>query len=88
MKIKNGFTVKRVVDEYMLLPTGDNIKKFGGSVIINEVTAYILELLKKDVTEEEIVNAVVNEYEVGKDVAEGDVQALILKLKDYGIIDD
>ena len=43
MKAKSGFILRNVVDEYILMPTGDNIGKFNGTILLNEVSALVWE---------------------------------------------
>ena len=41
MKAVNGFVLRNVVDEYILMPKGDNIGKFNGTILMNEVSAFV-----------------------------------------------
>ena len=34
MRIKDGFVLRNVIDEYVVMPTGDNIAKFAGTVVL------------------------------------------------------
>ena len=47
MKIKDGFILRNVIDEYIVMPTGDNIGKYNGTVILNEVSAFVWNLLQQ-----------------------------------------
>lgn len=40
MKIRDGFVLRNVVDEFIVMPTGENIAKFEGAVVLNEVSAF------------------------------------------------
>ena len=41
MKAKTGFVLRKVVDEQILMPVGDNIGQFNGTVLMNDVSAFV-----------------------------------------------
>lgn len=88
MKAKPGFVLRHVVDEYILMPTGDNIGKFNGTVLLNEVSAFIWEKLQNPISREDLLKAILDEFEVEKAVAAADLDALLATLRGYGIIED
>lgn len=87
MKIKEGFVLRKVADEYIVMPTGGNIAKFDGAVALNEVSAFIFEKMQAPVSKEDLLIAVLNEYDVESDVAAKDIDALISKFDEMGIIE-
>ena len=87
MKIKNGFTLRNVVDEYIVMPTGDNIAKFEGAVVLNEVSAFIYRQLQKPISREDLLSAVLNEYDVDEAAAAADLDALLQNLTDMGVLE-
>lgn len=88
MKAKPGFVLRNVVDEYILMPTGDNIGKFNGTVLLNAVSAFVWEKLQTPISREELLQAILEEFEVGKAVAAADLDALLKTLKEYDVIED
>lgn len=88
MKAKPGFVLRNVVDEYILMPTGDNIGKFNGTILLNEVSALVWEKLQNPVSKEDLLKAVLDEFEVEKAVASADLDALLSTLRGYGVIED
>ena len=88
MKAKQGFVLRNVVDEYILMPTGDNIGKFNGTVLLNEVSALVWEKLQNPISREDLLKAILDEFEVEKAVAAADLDALLAKLKEYGVISE
>jgi len=87
MKVKEGFVLRNVVDEYIVMPTGDNIAKFDGAVVLNEVSAFVFEQMKHPVSREDLLEAVLNEFEVDEATAKADLDALIEKLTEMGLIE-
>ena len=89
MKIKDGFLVKKIVDDYLVVPTGDNIVDFAVAVSLNESGAFLWEQLKSDRTKEDLVRALMAEYEaVDNATAEKDVVEFISLLKSHGLLSE
>ncbi len=87
MKIKEGFVLRKIADEYIVMPTGSNIASFDGAVALNEVSAFLFEKLCNAVSKEDLLIALLDEYEVDKETAERDINALISKFEEMGIIE-
>ena len=88
MKAKTGFVLRNVVDEYILMPTGDNIGRFNGTVLLNEVSAFVWEKLQNPMSREDLLNAVLDEFDVEKAVASADLDTLLKTLLGYGVIEN
>ena len=87
MKIKENFTLRHIADEYIVMPTGSSIAKFDGAIALNEVSAFIFEKLLNPMSKEDLVTALLNEYNVDKETATKDIDALISKFEEMGIIE-
>lgn len=88
MKAKNGFVLRHIMDEYVLMPVGDNIAAFKGSVLLNEVSAFVWEKLQSPISREDLISAIISEYDVDEATAAADLDALLAKLNEYGIIEN
>ena len=87
MRIKDGFVLRNVVDEYIVMPTGSNIAKFEGAVVLNEVSAFIYKLLENPMCREDLLTAILNEYNVDEATASADLDVLLNKLADMGVLE-
>lgn len=87
MKLKEGFIVRNMLGDYMVMPTGNNIAKFDGSVVINEVAAFILEKMKTSVSKEDLLEYILKEFDVDRETASADLDKLIEKLDGYDMIE-
>jgi len=87
MKIKDGFVLRNVVDEHIVMPTGDNIAKFEGAVVLNDVSAFVFEQLKRPVSKEDVLEAVLNEFEVDEATAKADLENLLVQFEEMGLIE-
>lgn len=88
MKLRDGFLLREIDGETILVSVGEMSKKFNGMVRNNETAGFILKQLLKDTTEAEIVAALVAEYDVAQDEASCDVHAVLEKIKEAGILDE
>ncbi len=87
MKIKNGFVLRNVVDEYMVMPTGDNIAAFGGAMVLNEASAFIFKQLQNEVSRDDLLSAMLAEYDVDEQTAAKDLDALLARFAELGILE-
>lgn len=87
MRIKDGFVLRNVVDEYIVMPTGNNIAKFEGAVVLNEVSAFIYKLLESPMSRDDLLTAILNEYDVDEPTASADLDVLLKKLADMGVLE-
>lgn len=88
MKAKQGFVLRNVVDEYILMPTGDNIGQFNGTVLLNEVSAFVWEKIQNPMSREDLLKAILDEFEVDKATASADLDALLETLRGFNVIED
>lgn len=86
MKLKPDFQIVQMANDYMLVPTGDQIDSFNGTVILNEVSAFMLNQLKEDLEKEDLVERLVKEFDVESATAREDVDVAVEKLKQIGIL--
>ena len=88
MKLKYQFVVREVGGSVMAVAIGEDSRKFNGLVKLNSVGATIFNALKTDVTEDQLVAAILDEYDVGADEAKLAVGNFLSKLRDDGLITD
>ena len=87
MRINKEFVLREIAGDYIAVPTGKTALDFNGLVTLNEVGVSIWNMLQSDVTLEDIVQGILNEYDVEEEVAREDVQDFIDTLYEKGILD-
>ena len=87
MKIKNGFVVRKIANQYMAVPVGARAKELHGMIGLNETAAFLWELLKEERTEEELAALVYEEYEISEEEALGVVQRFCKSLQEEGVLE-
>ena len=88
MKMKDGFVLRKIADQYIAVPVGTRAKELHGLIGLNETGAFIWERLSKNRMPEEIVKDLCEEYEVEKTSAMASVQRFIKKLQAEDILID
>ena len=88
MKLKNGIVTNSIDGESFAIATGDAAKEFNGLIKNNPTAAFIFELLKTEQTEDSIVDALLEKYEVVEPTVRADVMELIDLLKSKNLIED
>ena len=88
MQIKQGFKLKEVCGERILVPMGENNVDFSKLIALND-SSYLLwrRMEKGPFTTEELVNILCEEYDVTVEVARSCVTELIEKLDKEGVIE-
>lgn len=85
MKIKKEVVVRCVAGEYMLIPIGEAITDYNGLFIITESGMLLWDLIKNGAEKDELVSALMKEYEIDSKTAAEDTNEFIQKLRDLGI---
>ena len=88
MKIREGFILREVGGQPVVVAVGSASQFFNGMVRLNATSECLFEKLQKDTTEDELVKAVVDKYDVEEETARKDVQSFIETLAKPGIIEE
>lgn len=86
MIIKKELIKREIAGDTILVPVGKAVYDANGLFALNELGAFIWELLPRVETEEEICEAVLAEYEVTREEAAADIAEFMNALKKLEII--
>lgn len=86
MRVVSGFIVREIVSQTVAVPSGDSARRLSGLVSLNDCGKFLFELLQTERTEEELVQALVAEYEVDTSTARQDVADFIQLLRDNDLL--
>ena len=85
MKIKEGFILRQVVGQTVALPMDAELN-LNMMITLNETGAFLWNLMsKKDVSEADLVDALLKEYDVEREIAERDVARIVASLAESGV---
>lgn len=88
MKIKDSFILRNVAGSNVVLPMGASSSKFSGMLSLNETGVFLWENLKNEITEEDLVNAMLAEYNVASEQAKEDVKEFLKTLRSAGVLEE
>lgn len=88
MRIKEGFVKTEIADKTVVIPVGEKTVDFSGIISLNETGAFLWDLLLKDVTRDELLTALLSEYETSEATAEKDIDLFLQTLREKDILCD
>lgn len=88
MKIKKGFVVREVGGKKYAVATGDAAHNFKGMLGLNDVGAHIFNLMQNHTTIDEIVNSLLQEYDVEESIVRADVTHFVDQLRQIKVLDE
>ena len=86
MKVEKEFVLREIAGDYIVIPTGKTVLEFNGLISLNEVGVSIWKMLQRDVTLDDLVRGILDEYDVEESVAREDIQEFLDKLEAGGIL--
>ncbi len=87
MKIKQGFILKQVANQYVVVPVDKAAINFNGMITLNHSSKILYDALAKDVTEQDLVNILLEEYDLSEEYAVRDVKSFIKLLEERNVIE-
>ena len=87
MKIKSDFTLRSIAGSWVAIPLGEATVDFTGMLTLNESGVMLWNLLAEECSRDEMIAALLGEYEVSADEAAADVDAFIARLTSAGCLE-
>ena len=86
MKLKKDFILREIMGDVGLVPINQSTSQFNGLITVNELGKFIWENLEKVQDENDLLQLILDEYEVDRDIAKKDLDEFLQVLKDMDII--
>ena len=87
MKIKEGYILETIAGQKIAISLDMAQDKFSGMIKLNDVGAFLWELLENETEEKSLISALTETYEVPEEIAAKDVAAFLEKLEKSGILE-
>lgn len=88
MKLKYNFVTNKVADRIVAVAVGDDAQKFNGFIKMNDTGAFIFNMLRNDVTVDEIADAMKREYDgVSEDELRLTISRFIDNLRESDVLE-
>ena len=86
MKLKNGFILREVAGDIVVVPSGKTMN-LNMMITLNDTAKFLWELMENEISEEQLVEALLNEYEISPEDALIHVKKFDEKLNEYGFLE-
>lgn len=88
MKTREGFMLRKLGNEYVVVALGNAAENFTGIIRLNEAGSLLWSRLSKGINDKkELVDLLLSTYDVKRSVAEKDVDEFIAKLNHSGLVE-
>lgn len=87
MKIKEGFILRTVAKENVVVAVGKASVLLNGIIKLNNTGAFLWNILKDGADKEELIGQLRAKYGIEQQIAEKDVEAFLATLENVGCIE-
>lgn len=88
MRVAEQFVLRDIAGDYVIVPIGEMALSFDGIITVNETGAFIWKALQEEVTADDLVAKVLDEYEVDEETARKDVEEFLTCLRNAKILQE
>ena len=88
MRIKDGFILREVMGQAVVVPTGSATEIFSGMIKLNDTGKCIWQGLLEGENETQLVERIVAEFDVSQSKAEEGVKNFLAKMAEKGFIEE
>ena len=88
MRIKDDFITRTIAGETVVVPTGEAAARLNGMITLNETGAFIWHFLREAHTKEELLAAMLEEFDVDEADARADIEGFTGVLLAQGMLED
>ena len=87
MKIKKGFVVRNIAGESVVVALGAASKSFNGIIKLNDTGRFLWDKLSAGCDQEELIAALLAEYDVDEETAENDALMFVKTLEGANVLE-
>ena len=87
MKIKEGFVIREIAGQSVVIALGAAAKSYNGMIRLNDTAKLIWQGLEKGMDKDAIVDMILEEYDVERELAEKDFDKFVNALIGANIIE-
>ena len=88
MKTKKGFMLRQTAGRNIVVAVGQASEGFNGLITLNETGAFLWKMLQAGTTYEDMLKALLDEYDVSETDAKAGMDAFLKSVRDAELIDE
>lgn len=85
MKLKDGFVIREIAGQAVVLPSGDELD-LNVIITLNDTGRFLWELLAEEKTEAQLLEAMLAEYDVSEELAAKSIANFVAGLNENGFL--
>lgn len=86
MKIKDGFMLRKVGGQNVVVALGEASRSFNGIIRLNDTGVFLWQQLQQDKTEEQLLTALTAEYDIDEAQAKTDIAEFVDSLRKAALL--
>ena len=86
MKIKDGYVLRQVAGNSIVIAVGDEALNFNGIITINGAGTFLWEKLTDGAGKDDLLKAMLSEYDIDEATASADIDEFLTKLKNADLL--
>lgn len=86
MKARQEFITRKIAGETVLVPTGTAAADFNGIITLNDTALFIWESLAEDLTPEELLSRLLEEFDTEEETARKDMEEFLEQLRNHHML--
>ena len=86
IRLNGDYILRQIGDDYIIVPVGETALRFNGMVTVNETGAFLWEHLVDGIGRDELLQSLVDTYDVTQEEAEKDLGEFLNILYDNLIL--
>lgn len=86
MKIKDGFILREVAGQWLVVPLGERVVEFNGMITLSESGALIWKALETESSVDDLVAKVLSEYDIDEATARADVDEFLGMMREKELL--
>lgn len=87
MKISKEFALREIAGNHIVVPFGEKAVNFNAMITLNETGAFLWKKIEEGKNKDQLLEAMIEEYEVDNETARIHIEEFCEKLKSAGILE-
>ena len=88
MKVRKQFVLREISGEYVILPMEKTPPDMNRLITLNEIQAYLWQMLQEEVSFDDLLRRTVEVYDVSEAAAREDIQEFLEILTEGGMLEE
>lgn len=85
MKLKDGFMLREIAGQWIVVPIGARVVEFNGIITLNETGAFIWKCLEEGKSKSDALESMLKEYDIDQATAQIDMEEFIESMKENNL---